>query len=93
MELRGEGVNFDNLWSGEGMPFGGSLIMMALDIVIYGLIAYYLDCVIPSEHGIKRSPFFCFKPSFWCSRKPTHNTVIHLVFKFDKLKSRFDRYL
>lgn len=48
MELNGEGVNFDNLWSGPGMPFGGSLIMMALDIILYGLIAYYLDCVIPS---------------------------------------------
>jgi ATP-binding cassette subfamily A (ABC1) protein 5 len=48
MELKGEGVNFDNLWSGPGMPFGGSLIMMALDIVLYGLFAYYLDCVIPS---------------------------------------------
>ncbi|RZB39263.1 ATP-binding cassette sub-family A member 5-like, partial [Asbolus verrucosus] len=70
MELKGEGVNFDNLWSGPGMPFGGSLIMMALDIIIYGLLAYYLDCVIPSEHGIRRSPFFCFKPSFWCSKKP-----------------------
>lgn len=52
MELNGEGVNFDNLWSGPGMPFGGSLIMMALDIVLYGLLAYYLDCVIPSTYFI-----------------------------------------
>ncbi|XP_044260177.1 cholesterol transporter ABCA5-like [Tribolium madens] len=70
MELKGEGVNFDNLWSGPGMPFGGSLIMMALDIVLYGLLAYYLDCVIPSEHGIRRSPFFCFRPFFWFNKKP-----------------------
>lgn len=50
MDLSGEGVNFDNLWSGPGMPFGGSLIMMALDIILYGFLAYYLDSVIPSNN-------------------------------------------
>ena len=49
LDLSGDGVSFDNLWSGPGIPFGGSLIMMALDIVLYGLLAYYLDCVIPSK--------------------------------------------
>lgn len=52
MDLSGEGVNFDNLWSGPGMPFGGSLIMMAFDIILYGFLAYYLDCVIPSNNVI-----------------------------------------
>lgn len=52
MDLSGEGVNFDNLWSGPGMPFGGSLIMMAFDIILYGLLAYYLDSVIPSKERI-----------------------------------------
>ncbi|XP_060533320.1 cholesterol transporter ABCA5-like [Cylas formicarius] len=69
MDLAGEGVNLENIWSGPDMPFGGSLIMMALDIVLYGLLAYYLDSVVPSEHGIKRSLCFCFKPSFWCNKK------------------------
>ncbi|XP_023723147.1 ATP-binding cassette sub-family A member 5 isoform X3 [Cryptotermes secundus] len=69
LDLSGDGVSFDNLWSGPGIPFGGSLIMMSLDIVLYGLLAYYLDCVIPSEYGTKRSPWFCFTPGFWCSRK------------------------
>lgn len=79
MDLSGEGVNFDNIWSGPGMPFGGSLIMMGLDIVLYGFLAYYLDCVIPSEHGIKKSPFFCFKPSFWCTKKPMHRVSRFLL--------------
>ncbi|XP_044763088.1 ABC transporter A family member 1-like [Coccinella septempunctata] len=76
MELSGEGVSFENLWDGEGISFGGSLIMMALDTVIYGLLAYYLDSVVPSETGIKRSPLFCFKPSFWCSKKPVKDYPI-----------------
>jgi ATP-binding cassette subfamily A (ABC1) protein 5 len=49
LDLSGEGVSFENLWSGPGIPFGGSLIMMSLDIVLYGLLAYYLDSVIPSK--------------------------------------------
>ncbi|KAB0791349.1 hypothetical protein PPYR_03149 [Photinus pyralis] len=69
MDLSGEGVNIHNLWSGPGMPFGGSLIMMAFDIVLYGFLAFYLDSVIPSEHGTKRSPFFCFKLSYWCRKR------------------------
>lgn len=48
MDLAGEGVNLSNVWNGPDMPFGGSLIMMAVDVVLYGWIAYYLDCVIPS---------------------------------------------
>ncbi|CAG2053674.1 unnamed protein product [Timema podura] len=56
LDLSGDGVSFDNLWSGPGIPFGGSLIMMALDILIYGFLAYYLDCVLPR---------------FWCPKKTT----------------------
>ncbi|XP_012225217.1 cholesterol transporter ABCA5-like isoform X2 [Linepithema humile] len=69
LDLQGEGVNFDNLWSGPGIPFGGSLIMMTLDIFLYGCLAYYLDSVVPSEYGTKKPPWFCFVPGFWCQRK------------------------
>lgn len=70
LDLQGEGVNFDNLWSGPGIPFGGSIVMLTLDIFLYGLLAYYLDSVIPSEYGIKRPAWFCFVPGFWCRKKP-----------------------
>ncbi|GAB1868912.1 ABC transporter domain-containing protein [Camponotus japonicus] len=69
LDLQGEGVNFDNLWSGPGIPFGGSLIMMTLDIFLYACLAYYLDSVIPSEYGTKKPAWFCFVPGFWCQRK------------------------
>ncbi|XP_058795656.1 cholesterol transporter ABCA5-like isoform X2 [Phymastichus coffea] len=71
LDLQGEGVNFDNLWSGPGMPFGGSLVMMSLDIILYGMLAYYLDSVIPSEYGVKRPPWFCFACNFWCRKTKT----------------------
>lgn len=49
LDMAGVGVTWDNLWSGPGVPFGGSLIMMAVDTVLYGLAAYWLDAVIPSK--------------------------------------------
>lgn len=29
-----------------------------------------LNWFFPGEHGVKRSPFFCFSPLFWCKSKP-----------------------
>ncbi|EEB12939.1 predicted protein [Pediculus humanus corporis] len=69
LDLSGNGVSFDNLWAGPGISFGGSLIMMAFDTILYGFLAYYLDSVIPSEHGVKRKPWFCFTLNFWCPNK------------------------
>lgn len=69
LDISGQGVTLDNLWSGPGIPVGGSILMMAVDIVLYGLLSYYLDMVVPSEHGTKQKPFFCFMPSFWFKKK------------------------
>ncbi|XP_045030700.1 ABC-type organic anion transporter ABCA8 [Daphnia magna] len=62
------GVTVDSLWEGPGLPLAGSYIMLSFDIVFYFLLAYYLDNVLPSEFGAKRSPYFFLLPSFW--RKP-----------------------
>ena len=69
LDISGQGVTLDNLWSGPGIPLGGSILMMAFDIILYAFLSYYLDMVIPSEHGTKQNPFFCFKPSFWVKKK------------------------
>lgn len=55
--MAGVGVTWDNLWSGPGVPFGGSLIMMAVDTVLYGLAAYWLDAVIPSKCLMRHSSY------------------------------------
>lgn len=77
LDLQGEGVNFDNLWSGPGIPFGGSLIMMFVDIILYGFMAYYLDSVVPTEYGVKRPPWFCFTPGYWCQKKVQRQTSLN----------------
>lgn len=69
LDIKGEGVTLSNLWSGPGIPLGGSILMMAFDIILYSLLALYLDAVVPSEHGTKQKPCFCFYPSFWITKK------------------------
>lgn len=49
LDISGQGVTLDNLWSGPGIPLGGSIFMMAIDILLYAGLAYYFDSVIPSE--------------------------------------------
>ncbi|XP_037043268.1 ATP-binding cassette sub-family A member 9-like [Bradysia coprophila] len=69
LDISGQGVTLDNLWSGPGIPLGGSIFMMAIDILLYAGLAYYFDSVIPSDYGTKRSPLFCFSRKFWCNNK------------------------
>lgn len=57
----------------EGIPLGGSLIMLAVDILLYGFLAFYLDSVIPSEYGTKHKPCFIFSTKYWRSHKNSMN--------------------
>lgn len=81
MDLSGEGVNFDNLWSGQGMPFGGSLIMMALDIIIYGLLAYYMDSVIPSRFELNKTVELQQLTVIIFNRRTRNETIAVLLFQ------------
>lgn len=69
LDISGQGVTLDNLWAGPGIPLGGSILMMALDIVLYAGLAFYFDSVWPSEHGTKQTPCFCFSRKYWCNKK------------------------
>lgn len=68
LDIAEQGVTFDNLWQGPGIPLGGSILMMAVDIVLYAALAFYLDAVVPSEHGVKQSPCFCLRRTYWWPR-------------------------
>ena len=41
--------------------------MLIVDIILYFLLALYLDAVIPAEYGQRKPPYFIFMPSFWKS--------------------------
>jgi len=70
LEMNSGGVNYETLWVGPGLPIAGSYIMLSIDIVLYMLLAFYLDNVLPSQYGSRQSPWFCLKPSFWLRPPP-----------------------
>ncbi|KAI2474174.1 ATP binding cassette (ABC) protein subfamily A member, partial [Diabrotica virgifera virgifera] len=51
LDIKGEGVTMSNLWDDYdvGLAFGISLIILLVDIVLYGVLGYYLENVIPSK--------------------------------------------
>merc|ERR1719499_148463 len=66
-DLDGRSLSNDILWSTEvsGLPLGGVLIMLLVDTILYGLLAAWLDNIIPTEYGTKRMPWFFLLPSYW----------------------------
>lgn len=51
------GVQYPNLFF-DRFNFSTVLAMLLVDICIYGLLAWYLDQVLPNEHGTLKQPFF-----------------------------------
>jgi len=50
----------------NGYSTGVCLGIFVLNIVLYFLLAMYLNQVIPNEGGVKKPVYFCCLPSFWC---------------------------
>nr|QJX58398.1 truncated ATP-binding cassette sub-family A member 2 [Pectinophora gossypiella] len=53
--------------------FGHVVIMMALNCVLYMLIALYLEQVLPGPYGTPKPWYFFVQRQFWCSSKTTHD--------------------
>jgi len=59
------GIQFSNINLGD-YSFADALGFMALDTFWYGMSAWYLDQVLPTEYGTPRHPLFLFQLSYWC---------------------------
>ncbi|XP_077482051.1 cholesterol transporter ABCA5 [Stigmatopora argus] len=64
LEAQGDGATFGSLASGPH-PLYVPLLMLLLDIVLYLLLAVYLDMVLPGRFGMRRSLLYFLKPSYW----------------------------
>lgn len=64
LDISGTGVTWQSVREGD-FPLMAPLIMLAVDAVLYFLLAIYLDNVMASEYGQRRNPFFCLMPSYW----------------------------
>ena len=49
MDISGNGLRFDTLSDGQ-FPVMNSIIMLLIDCVLYAVLAFWLDNVVPSEY-------------------------------------------
>ncbi|XP_049603565.1 retinal-specific phospholipid-transporting ATPase ABCA4 isoform X1 [Syngnathus scovelli] len=68
-EEQGMGLQWDNIQTSplekDNYSFLTSIFMMALDAILYGILAWYLDNVFPGQYGIGRPFYFPLQPSYW----------------------------
>uniref|UniRef100_A0A8C7KJX0 P-type phospholipid transporter n=1 Tax=Oncorhynchus kisutch TaxID=8019 RepID=A0A8C7KJX0_ONCKI len=89
-EEQGLGLQWDNIQTspleGDEYSFLTSISMMALDTVLYAVLAWYLDNVFPGQYGISRPFYFPILPSYWLNSRPPKPKELEKP-RFDNLPS------
>ncbi|KAK4876910.1 hypothetical protein RN001_009416 [Aquatica leii] len=67
-----EGIQWYNIWDttspDDNLTLGYLIIMLAIDTLIYLLIALYVEAIFPGSFGVPKVWYFPFTLSFWCKR-------------------------
>lgn len=70
MEGRNKGATWAGLNEGtaacDQYTLATSLQMLAVDAVLYLVLAWYIQEVFPGQYGVPQSPFFFLRSSYWC---------------------------
>ncbi|KAL3693440.1 hypothetical protein R1sor_007091 [Riccia sorocarpa] len=64
------GVTWMNVWEDE-FPMAWIFVLLATDFLLYGVLSWYLEQVLPSEYGGRLPPWFLFTSSYWFGDKKT----------------------
>lgn len=78
LDISKGGMNFDTVNTGF-FPLTGPLVMLCVDIVLYFLLAIYLDHVIPGEFGPRYSPLFFLQRSYWSPKASSAGERTYLI--------------
>uniref|UniRef100_A0A452RDE6 ATP binding cassette subfamily A member 3 n=1 Tax=Ursus americanus TaxID=9643 RepID=A0A452RDE6_URSAM len=74
-EAKGVGVQWRDLLSpvnvDDDFSFGQVLGMLLLDSVLYGLVTWYVEAVLPGQFGVPQPWYFFIRPSYWCGHPRT----------------------
>ncbi|XP_063678924.1 phospholipid-transporting ATPase ABCA3-like [Bolinopsis microptera] len=49
------------------------MLMLLVDIFIYGFLTWYIENVFPGEFGVPNKPFFFLTKNYWFGNKQTSN--------------------
>ncbi|CAI5730665.1 unnamed protein product [Hyaloperonospora brassicae] len=70
LEATGTGANFSNASVlNENFRLSTSLLMFAIDTVLYTLLGLYFEKVVPKEHGTTLKWYFPLSPLYWKSNE------------------------
>lgn len=73
MEGGNSGLTWDNYWSGP-LSVGETMAFMILDTLIYTVLAWYLDKVLPDANGTPLPWSFPCLPAYWLGKAIHHTT-------------------
>lgn len=75
-EQVGMGITFDNwIVQRDNYSFAIGLASLLVDTILYTVLGWYCENVLPSEFGVRRPFYFCLTRSYWCgSRRPARRT-------------------
>lgn len=71
-----EGIGIGSQWSNinqgpsidDDFSLDVVMVMLVVDSLIYGLIAWYVEAVYPGDYNVPKSWYFPFLPSYWCGK-------------------------
>nr|KAF6488603.1 ATP binding cassette subfamily A member 3 [Molossus molossus] len=74
-EAKGTGIQWRELLSpvnvDDDFSFGQVLGMLLLDSVLYGLVTWYVEAILPGQFGVPQPWYFFIMPSYWCGHPRT----------------------
>ncbi|XP_075035584.1 phospholipid-transporting ATPase ABCA3 [Mixophyes fleayi] len=69
-EGKGTGAQWSNLMTpvsvDDNFTLGQVLGLLLLDSVIYSIIGWYVESIMPGDYGVPQPWYFCILPSYWC---------------------------
>lgn len=66
LDINHDGVHFSNVRNGD-FSIASAFGMMALDTLLYGILAWYFYNVFPGNFGVPKPYLFFLKKSYWVS--------------------------
>ena len=95
-EGEGTGVQWSNLNHGpsidDDLTLGYVFWMFAVDSVVYGLIAWYVEAVFPGDYGVPQPWYFPVLPSYWCGKSKEVRTIPFMYSQDYEVNFEFGSY-
>ena len=81
-ELQQYGLQWDNVLTtpiiDDHLAFIGIAMMLIVDMILYLVVAWYIEGVFPGRYGVAKPWYFPLQPSYWCGQS-NYSCHTHLL--------------